>query len=238
MIKIKLNGNSVKANEGETVLELAKREGIYIPTLCHNESLKPSGACRLCIVEVMRDKGPAKIVSSCTFLVEAGIEVETNSERVTKNRRMILELLRSRVGESRELKLIAERCGADKPIFNNLNEDCILCGLCVRVCDEVVEAKALSFNSRGTELDVGGPFMKSPEDCIGCGACVYVCPVDCIKMEIKHQVLTIKKWNRKILMRTCNSCGYPFMPDFQAQKFKKDLELDPHFFDLCVDCRK
>ena len=87
-------------------------------------------------------------------------------------------------------------------------------------------------------MQVGGPLMTSPEACIGCGACVYVCPVDCIKMVETAETRTIVKWEREIPLKKCTECGWPFMPNFQALKFRKMADLPKGFFDKCQDCRK
>ncbi|PKN46076.1 MAG: (2Fe-2S)-binding protein, partial [Deltaproteobacteria bacterium HGW-Deltaproteobacteria-17] len=165
--------------------------------------------------------------------------VETHSERVLKHRRTVLELLQARVPDSPELKKMARENDVRlEPRFPVMKEDCILCGLCARVCEEVVGAKAIDLNDRGTKLTMGGPFMESPEDCIGCGACVYVCPVNCIKMEQTAETRKIVKWNRELPMRKCETCGYPFMPNFQVLRFKKWADMPGDFFKVCPDCRK
>ncbi|MBU1069889.1 (2Fe-2S)-binding protein [Myxococcota bacterium] len=239
MVEILLNGQKYEARAGETILEVAQRMGIDIPTLCHHPSVKPTGSCRVCLVEFSVRGGSKKLTSSCTYVVEPNMSVETHSERVLKHRRTVLELLQARVPDSPELKKMAKENDVRlDPRFPVMKEDCILCGLCVRVCDEVVGAKAIELNDRGTKLTVGGPFMESPEDCIGCGACVYVCPVNCIKMEQTAETRKIVKWDRELPMRKCETCGYPFMPNFQVLRFKKWADMPGEFFKVCPDCRK
>ena len=239
MVEILLNGQKYEARAGETILEVAQRVGIDIPTLCHSPAVKPTGSCRVCLVEFSVRGGSKKLTSSCTYVVEPNMSVETHSERVLKHRRTVLELLQARVPDSPELKKMAKENDVRlDPRFPVMKEDCILCGLCVRVCDEVVGAKAIELNDRGTKLTVGGPFMESPEDCIGCGACVYVCPVNCIKMEQTAETRKIVKWDRELPMRKCETCGYPFMPNFQVLRFKKWADMPGEFFKVCPDCRK
>ncbi|MBU1242025.1 (2Fe-2S)-binding protein [Myxococcota bacterium] len=239
MVEILLNGQKYEARAGETILEVAQRVGIDIPTLCHSPAVKPTGSCRVCLVEFSVRGGSKKLTSSCTYVVEPNMSVETHSERVLKHRRTVLELLQARVPDSPELKKMAKDNDVRlEPRFPVMKEDCILCGLCVRVCDEVVGAKAIELNDRGTKLTVGGPFMESPEDCIGCGACVYVCPVNCIKMEQTAETRKIVKWDRELPMRKCETCGYPFMPNFQVLRFKKWADMSGDFFKICPDCRK
>ncbi|MBU1221055.1 (2Fe-2S)-binding protein [Myxococcota bacterium] len=240
MVEIKINGKTVQANEGETILEVATREGIYIPSLCHHEAVAATGACRMCVVEAGKAGRKKKIVTACTFPVSAGVEVETSNDRVKMNQKLVLELLMSRAPQAKILDEIACRLDLEVPRrFEMANADeCILCGLCVRVCDEVVGANAITFNSRGADTKVGGPLMESPEDCIGCAACVYVCPTDCIKMTETAEARTIVKWDRVLPMKKCAECGWPFMPNFQALQFRKMTEVPKEFFSLCPDCRK
>ncbi|MBU1536173.1 4Fe-4S binding protein, partial [Myxococcota bacterium] len=180
------------------------------------------------------------VVTSCTFPVKEGLEIETDTPRVQTNRKVLMELLQARAPESKELKDMAVRIGLKsgssfEPVEGS---DCILCGLCVRVCDEVVGVNAINFNGRGGEMHVGGPLMTTPEACIGCGACVYVCPVDCIKMVDTAEERVIVKWDRHLPLKKCESCGWPFMPNFQALQFKKMADIPREFFTKCQDCRR
>ncbi|MHB8895403.1 MAG: 2Fe-2S iron-sulfur cluster-binding protein [Candidatus Geothermincolia bacterium] len=176
MVNLILDGQSVAAEEGWTILETAKYYGIEIPTLCHMDGLTPFSACRVCVVELKRGDR-ARLVASCSFPVEEGIEVKTNSLRVKKARNMIIELMLATTPNSRTLQCLASKYGVTEVRFKGEDRNCILCGLCVRICDEQMSGGAIGFARRGIEREVSMPFHKTPEACRECGACMYVCPV-------------------------------------------------------------
>ncbi len=176
MIKLKINGLEVSVEEGAPVLEAARFLGFPIPTLCHMEGLSPSGACRLCVVEI--GEGPrAKLVSSCTYPAEEGLRVRTASSRVVQARKMVLELLLASCPQSKVIQDLASAYEVRHQRFRQEHEDCILCGRCVRVCEEQMMAKAIGFRGRGEKRSIGTPFDARSEVCRLCGACMYVCPV-------------------------------------------------------------
>ena len=181
-INLEINGKKVEAEEGMTVLEAAKSAGIDIPTLCYHEALKPYGACRLCTVEIT-SRGTTSLVTSCQYPVEEGLVVNTDTPRVTSARKMLVELLLARCPSAEKIQQLAQEYGVDKPRFRVKEELCILCGLCTRMCEEVVGANAISFQKRGFEREVTTPFAEISEACIGCGACAKVCPTGAITLE-------------------------------------------------------
>jgi bidirectional [NiFe] hydrogenase diaphorase subunit len=175
VITLSINGMNVSVEEGTTVLEAARFMGITVPTLCHKDGLSPYGACRLCVVEI--GEGPkAKLVSSCTYPVEKGLKVRTASSRVIKARKMILELLLASCPQSKAIQDLAAAHGIRQQRFKQEHEDCILCGLCVRMCEEQMMAKAIGFRGRGENRSIGTPFDIQSEVCRLCGACMYICP--------------------------------------------------------------
>ena len=175
MITLEINGLRTQAEKGTTLLEAAKFLGFPIPTLCHMEGLSPYGACRLCVVEIGEGPG-AKLVSSCTYPVQEGLKVRTASERVLKARRMIIELLLASCPQSKIIQDIASEHQVRQQRFKQEHEDCILCGLCVRMCEEQMVAKAIGFYGRGENRGVGAPFDLKSDVCRQCGGCMYVCP--------------------------------------------------------------
>jgi len=182
-ITVTINGKPVQVEEGTTILEAARAEGVKIPTLCWHKDLTPYGACRLCLVEIVGGGRPG-LEASCVFKVTEGLEVQTDTERVKKARKIIFELLMARCPDSEKLnKLAAEYGVASSRIPLPKKENCFLCGLCVRACAEVSQRHAQSFSGRGHRRTVDTPFNKISEKCIGCGACAYVCPVKGIKVQ-------------------------------------------------------
>ncbi len=175
MITLKINGLNVTVEEGTTVLEAAKFLGFPIPTLCHMEGLSPYGACRLCVVEI-GESPKSRLVSSCTYPAEAGLIVRTSSARVVKARKMVIELLLATCPQSKVIQDLASEHGVRQQRFRQEHEDCILCGLCLRMCSEQMMAHAIGFRGRGEHRSLGTPFDAKSEVCRLCGGCIYVCP--------------------------------------------------------------
>jgi len=176
MINLKINGIDVSVDRGTTLLEAAQFLGLPIPTLCHMEGLTPYGACRLCVVEV-GDTPNSRLVTSCTYPAEEGLRVRTASARVVRARKMIVELLLASCPQSKTIQDIAAALDVRQQRFRQENDDCILCGRCVRICAEQMAAGAIGFTGRGQERSIGTPFDSNSEVCRLCGACMYVCPV-------------------------------------------------------------
>ena len=176
MVTLTMNGVKIQAEEGSTLLEVARFYGIDIPTLCYHDELTPYGACRLCMVEV-DDGRRTRLVASCLYPVREGIKVKTHTERVIKGRKLILELLIARCPNSKTLQDLASKMGLEKVRFKMENKDCILCGLCVRMCAEQMGSGAIGFVGRGQKREVVTPFRMASEICRNCGACMYICPV-------------------------------------------------------------
>lgn len=177
MITFHINDVEVKARQGWTVLETARQYNIDIPTLCYHESVSPSGACRLCMVE-LRDGDWSKLVASCIYPVAEGINIYTETERVSNVRRWVLEMLVAAVPASPEVRTLAERYGVTGTRFpiHHSEENCTVCGLCSRVCEEVVGLSAIATVDRGVHKKVGAPFLRPTDVCVACGCCVTICP--------------------------------------------------------------
>ncbi len=184
-VSFTINDQPVEAQEGWTVLETARQYGIHIPTLCYHEAVSPSGACRLCVVEVQKGNW-SKVVISCMFPAQEGISVQTDSDRVKNVRRWILEMLLAECPASKEIRALAAEYGVTGTRFriDNPEEQCLLCGLCVRVCREVVGVSALTTIGRGVHKKVGSPFEKPSEVCVACGSCVTVCPTGAMRARL------------------------------------------------------
>ena len=177
MITFSINGKEVQGEDGWTILEVARWHGIDIPTLCHHGALEPYGACRLCVVEV-DDGRRSRVVISCMYPIREGIKVQTDSPRVANVRRWIVQLLLDESPEAPKIQELAKTFGVTPSRFKKAGVDfaCHLCGLCVRTCQEVVGAQALTFGNRGLRKEIATPFHQRSTDCIRCGTCLYVCP--------------------------------------------------------------
>ncbi len=199
MTCIHVNGRPVEAQPGETLLTVLRRAGIRVPTLCHIDGLPPSGACRMCVVEVEGQRG---LVPSCAAPAQDGMKVHTHTQRVAQARRTIVELLLAnhpddclycvRSGNC-DLRALAEELGVRRrfpgrpaaqpldvssPALRRNPDKCILCGKCVRVCEEVQGVAAIDFIGRGAHSRIGTAFEEglNVSSCITCGQCVTVCP--------------------------------------------------------------
>ncbi len=186
---LQIDGKEVKAKPGMTVLEAANEAGIDIPTLCDHGELKPYGACRICSVEVEK-KGKSRVVVSCGYPVEQGLVVTTRSPTVDRIRKVVLELVAPTTmvdGQvAGEIKRIAREYGADvhrfEDRFSAKSTRCILCGKCVRYCDEVIGEHAIGFVGRGVERRAVF-FPEQARACLTCQACFNLCPTGKIASE-------------------------------------------------------
>jgi NADH-quinone oxidoreductase subunit G/NADP-reducing hydrogenase subunit HndD len=200
MITLEVNGQSIKAEKDEMLLTALRRAGIRVPTLCHLDGLPASGACRMCVVEVQGQRG---LVPSCAFPVADGMKVQTHSPRAIQARKTIVELLLANHPDdclycvrngTCQLQGLAEDLGVrqrryagaknrhfldtSSPSICRDPAKCILCGKCVRVCEEVQGVAAIDFIGRGSRAKVGAAFDEglNVSTCINCGQCVVVCP--------------------------------------------------------------
>jgi NADH dehydrogenase/NADH:ubiquinone oxidoreductase subunit G len=220
MITLTINGLDVQVEEGTTLLEAARHLGFPIPTLCHMDGLTPYGACRLCVVEIGEGPG-AKMVSSCTYPVQEGLKVRTASERVLKARRMIIELMLSVCPQSKTIQDLASKFGVRQQRFKQEFKDCILCGLCVRMCEEQMMAKAIGFRGRGENRSIGTPFDIETDVCRRCGGCMFVCPVCELRCTYNEPEKAI-----------CGACANLTPPCVEKEQFD-DMMC---YMDPCVAC--
>jgi NADH-quinone oxidoreductase subunit G/NADP-reducing hydrogenase subunit HndD len=199
MIEMIVDGRTIEAKEGETILSALKREGIHVPTLCHLEGLPPSGACRMCVVEM---EGTGSFVTACSYPVTPGMKIQTRSPKVLEARRTIVELLLSnhpddclycaRSGKC-DLQNLSQSMGIrqrlsrgarpfrEKDVAGPIVRDpdkCILCGRCVRICEEVQGIGSIDFVNRGSKSYIGTAFDQglNVSTCINCGQCIVGCP--------------------------------------------------------------
>ncbi|MBW1739160.1 MAG: FAD-dependent oxidoreductase, partial [Deltaproteobacteria bacterium] len=191
MITFKLNGKEVQGEEGQYILQVAEKHGVEIPTLCYHKALEPAGMCRLCTVELF-DGRRTRFVTACNYPIWEGMEVNTDTEAIREGRKLIVELLLARCPDVPLLKELATKYDIKEPRFKEEGDDCILCGLCVRICEKMGNS-ALSLTGRGVDIKVDTPFHVQTDVCMACGACAFVCPTGHIKLEdiTRHAVKPI-----------------------------------------------
>jgi len=175
-INIVIDGKKVQIDKGNTLMQAAKKLGIHIPALCYHEKIKPHGACRLCIVEIER-KGNSKIVASCAFPAEEGLIVHTASPKVEQIRKNLVELYIALFPYNSEIKRLAKKFELVATRYKKEYNYCILCGLCVRYCEEVKKNNAIGFVGRGINKKVvfipESAYFKKCKDCM---ECMDICP--------------------------------------------------------------
>ncbi len=184
MISLTIDNRPLQVPEGRTILEACRENGIDIPTLCYHPALEPYGGCRLCMVEVSTTQRPPRLAASCVYPCEEGMVVHTDTELVKKSRRMTAELLLAGAEGSAEMRELAAELGVESVRYRLPEENtCVLCGLCVRACKEIVGVAAISMIERGISKKVSAPFQVASSRCIGCGTCVLICPTGAFKFD-------------------------------------------------------
>ncbi len=172
---MQIDGKQVEVTGETTILEAARRAGISIPTLCHDDRLAPFGGCRLCIVEAQGRLG-TRLVASCVYQAEDDLVVTTRSEKIDRIRKTLLELLLAHAPESPRLKEMAEEYGADRDRFDKEPSFCVHCGLCVRYCAEVKKKNAVGFVERGIHKEICFIPEIAARECRDCKECFELCP--------------------------------------------------------------
>jgi NADH-quinone oxidoreductase subunit G/NADP-reducing hydrogenase subunit HndD len=240
MINIEVNEQKLQAQEGETILQALQRNGLSVPTLCHMEGLLPSGACRMCVVEV---EGMRGLVPSCAYPVAEGMKIQTHSSRAVRARKTVVELLLAdhpddclycvRNGSCR-LQDLAENLGVRERRYtgarNHANLDlsspsivrdpdkCILCGKCVRMCEEIQGVAAIDFVGRGSRTRIGTAFDEglNISSCVNCGQCIMVCPTGALReqSDVKAVLDALDDPNRHVVVQHAPSISLTLGEEF------------------------
>ena len=263
-VTLKIDGKRVTVSKGATVLQAAKSAGISIPHLCYRDDLKPTGACRICLVEV---EGARTLLPSCSLAVSEGMVVQTNTPRVLDARKMVVELLLSdhpfacmtceKSGSCKlekyayELRVRSSRFEGEKhqypidvsnPFIGRDYNKCILCGRCVSACNEVQRWEAIDFIGRGFSTKIGTAFDRGLKEspCVFCGQCVDVCPVGAL-VEL-NKLGKGREWEYKEVDTVCSYCGVGcnlklHVKDNEIVKVTSDRKSPVNKGKLCVKGR-
>lgn len=239
MLHLTINGKVVKAEQGEMLLTVIRREGIEIPALCHHKAVEPFGACRLCTVEITKEEwnGWKNYVTSCLYPVESNLIVNTHSPTVIELRKTLIDLQLARCPNSSEIRQLAEDYGITKTTYEEIpdGDDCILCGLCTRICDQMGFA-AISTVDRGHGKRVAPPFDEAPPDCVGCLSCALNCPTNVIKFTDENNVRTI--WNKEFELISCSRCGKKTITKEFAKALSESRNIPMSYFEICDECHR
>lgn len=233
MPTLTVNGRKVTVDEDVYLLEACRTAGVEVPTLCNFNGLEPWGGCRLCVVDMSLAKWDDdwfKLVTACNHPVEEGMTVVTDSERVLATRRVVLDLLLARCPDTPLIQRLAAEMGIDETTYerNAEHTDCILCGLCTRVCDHI-GVSAIASTDRGWGREIAPPFNEPPPDCIGCLACAEICPTDHIPFETSNVKRTI--WGKDFEMLRDPKTGEAVITKAQAEHFAKRSGVPISYFE-------
>jgi NADH dehydrogenase/NADH:ubiquinone oxidoreductase subunit G len=188
-----------------------------------------------------------QLITACNYPVRRDIVVYVSSPRASQARQAVMELLLARAPDSPELKSLAERMGVKGTRYPKVTEsqrNCILCGLCVSVCEEIIGQSAISFAGRGADRVVAAPFRQPSDDCIGCGACAAVCPVGTIKVRLHEDTneVEISPFKSRAKLQKCEQCGAVIVSAQVFERAMKKVGLDSEQYrqllQLCPKCRK
>lgn len=232
-----LDGSEFSAVQGQTVLEVARQNGIRIPTLCYHPALKPSGSCKMCAVEVQDMGGRSMTLLSCVLKVKDGMAIHTRSEAVQKARAKALKRLIQMAPQSLRLHELALQEDIALP---PAPDGCIRCRLCVRVCKEIVGQEALRMEKQAGAWQV----VPNEGKCIGCGTCANLCPTHVIEVMDQDQMRTISKGDvvfGQAPLERCEGCGKYYATELQVHMVEKRTEPHPQVklhHHYCPACSK
>jgi predicted molibdopterin-dependent oxidoreductase YjgC len=237
MVRITIDSKPYEAEEDSTVLEVARRNGIAIPTLCYHPALKPAASCRLCVVEVPGRSGRTGTMLACVLKVRDGLMVRTDTDRVRQARAAAFDKLLQMAPQSVHLRELARHHGLDP---GPAPDGCVRCRLCIRVCAEVVGAGALKMGKR----DGRNLVVPRAGQCIGCGTCVNICPTSVIELRDEGNVRTISIRDEVIgrhPLTRCEGCGKYYATDRFVHLLEERTAPHPQtktHHNYCANCAK
>ncbi len=247
-VKIKINNTEYVVNEGENILSFCKNTGIDIPALCYHEALKPYGACRLCIVDVKGGNVRPGITMSCTLTASEGMEIVTETEEIHAHRKILFQFYLAQAPESKTIQKLAARYHVNETPFtkkirenDNLGNQCVLCGLCVRVCNDIIEKGVINYTGRGYYVRINTAYSLPDDICLGCKACAEVCPTGAVSFEDIGDTRYGHSWSEtKIPLKQCSVCGEYYAPrPFESKTLgEMDPEIENELREMCPVCRR
>ena len=221
------------------LLGVLRREKIDIPALCHHEAVEPYGGCRLCTVEITKPEwdGWKNKVTSCLYPVADGLIIQTHSPQVIELRKTILDLYLARCPEAKLIQDLAAEYGVTQTSYQTVPEpnDCILCGICTRICD-TMGFNAISTVNRGHGKEIAPPLNEPPESCVGCLACALNCPTHYIKC--KDVGGTSEIWGKKFELIRCEQTGQPTITREFADYLIANRNVNADYFKINDDAHR
>jgi bidirectional [NiFe] hydrogenase diaphorase subunit len=233
MVTVTINGKMVRANDGEYLLNVLRREKIDIPTPCQHDAVEPYGACRLCMVEITKPewKGWTDTVTSCLYPVADGLIVHTHTQALIDLRKTLVDLMLARSPQTPYVQNLAAQYGITHTTYTENKEpnDCILCGICTRICD-TMGFSAISSVNRGHGREIAPPQHQAPPDCVGCLSCALNCPTNYIKFKDAGHTRQI--WDKKFELLRDEKTGAPTITREFAEYLVKNRNINPDYFRL------
>ena len=237
MIELFINDEPIRVEEGKTILQVARAQKIPIPHLCFHPALKPSGACKLCGVEVASPSGRQTVMLSCILKVKEGLKVKTESDLVTATREKAFKKLLELAPDSDRIRKLAHTFNVAVPERPN---GCIRCRLCVRVCNDVVGAHAIKM----VKTENGPKVVPGEGTCIGCGTCANLCPTKVIQIRDEGNVRIVSVKDEvisRLPLERCEACGNLYATTDFLSHVVEHMEPHPDTKDhhhLCAACAK
>lgn len=236
-IEITIDGRKILARENQTILLAAKENGIKIPHLCFHPALKPSGACKLCGVEVASPSGKQVVMLSCILKAKADLDIKTHSDLVKAHREKAFNKLLQMAPDSDRIRTLANEFNVT---ITPPPDGCIRCRLCIRVCNEIVKARALKM----VKTDSGPRVMPEVGHCIGCGTCANLCPTHVIRVDDQDGVRTVSIKGEtigRLPLERCEGCGKMYATASFIRHVEESMPRHPdtkEHHHLCSSCIK